>query len=70
MRKPRLFNGILTATLFGAGVMLGSTLNPPEVSAGIELGDWQTLSQDPDFRKAVIAVIDSCLVDNGMIYCD
>ena len=75
MFKRPLLTGILAAFLFCGGIFTGhahvaGAANAESISTTTPAADWEKLAQDPAFRAAVIAVINSCLVDNGVIYCD
>ncbi|MEE4661845.1 MAG: hypothetical protein V2J89_15355 [Halieaceae bacterium] len=75
MSTNSLLKTACAIALFGAGALLGTAaqLHADIPTAGLPDsldGSWQSLAQNPDFRAAVIAVIDSCLVDNGVIYCE
>ena len=60
----------LALALFTGGALFGGLYGP--VISPAQAGDtnWATVADDPEFRAAVIKVIDSCLVDNAMIYCN
>ncbi len=52
----------------GLGAGLGLSLVIPDARA--DKVEWETLAQNPEFRRAVVEVINSCLVDNSIIYCN
>lgn len=56
--------------IFAAGLLAGLVL--PAIAAPADVGDfnWQKISQQPEFRAAVIDVVNSCIADNGIIYCN
>lgn len=56
--------------LFLAGVAVGSVVAPQVAPARADSIDWNKVAEDPAFRAAVIKVVDSCLVENGFIYCN
>lgn len=60
----------LPIAFFSAGLLTGSLLQQlvPEAQAGTV--NWQETVQDPAFRAAVIDVINACIVDNGIIFCN
>ena len=62
---------ILSAlVIFLAGVWLGGAVAPSLSHAQSGEIDWSTVVNEPGFRAAVIDVINACLVDNGIIYCE
>lgn len=60
----------IALAIFGAGFaagQLGVELVSPAQADAVK---WQDIAEDPGFRAAVVEVINSCLVDNGIIYCN
>ncbi|MEM0954385.1 MAG: hypothetical protein AAGI24_09595 [Pseudomonadota bacterium] len=75
MTQTSLFKGIVAALLFCGGVLTGIAgqslaADTDSLTIATPVSNWETLAENPAFRTAVIAVINSCLVDNGVIYCD
>ena len=60
----------LIALAFLAGISAGAATNA--VIAQAKAGDsaWAEAANDPAFRKAVVEVINSCIVQNSIIYCE
>ncbi len=61
---------IVAALIFAAGLLvgLGIDLLVPEAQAS-EI-NWQQVAQDPEFRAAVVEVINACIVENSIIFCN
>ena len=57
-------------TLFLAGVLAGSILSQSIKPARADAVNWEIISREPGFREAVVDVINSCIVDNSIIYCN
>ena len=66
--QPRRVLSTLAIFCFGlvAGLALDSSV-APATAADMK---WSEIAKDPGFRAAVIEVIDACIVDNGIIYCN
>lgn len=58
------------AVIFTIGLASGLAFNYLAAPAQADEVEWETLASDPQFRRAVIEVINSCLVDNSIIYCN
>lgn len=63
-------NRFLPIAIFAAGLLAGSLLQQLVPEARAEAVNWQETVQDPAFRAAVIDVINACIVDNGIIFCN
>ena len=51
--------------------MLAGSLLVPVISPAVADDEkWKDIASDPGFRAAVIEVINSCIVDNSIIYCN
>lgn len=61
---------IAPVLVFTAGLLAGAALQHLAPAARADAVDWQQISQQPEFRAAVIEVINSCIVDNGIIFCN
>ena len=59
-----------TTAVFAAGIILGAALALGIPSAKADKVEWETLAANPEFRRAVVEVVNSCLVDNSIIYCN
>lgn len=62
-------NLLISTVIFLAGLAAGSAVTPLIQHAQAGEIDWTSAAQDPEFRNAVIEVINSCIVDNAIIYC-
>ena len=60
----------IALALFLSGAAVGSLVAPAIAPARADAIDWKAVAKDPAFRAAVVEVIDSCLVENGFIYCN
>jgi hypothetical protein len=60
----------LIAIAFAAGITLGAVGNT--LIAPANAGDvvWSDVAKDPAFRQAVAEVINACIVQNSIIYCE
>lgn len=58
------------AAAFLAGTLIGASLLPLRSSATESATNWQEVAKDPTFRAAVIEVLNGCIVDAGIIYCN
>lgn len=56
--------------LFGAGVFTGTALQALIPQAHADEIAWSDVVRDPEFRAAVIEVVNSCIVENSIIYCN
>ena len=61
---------LFTCAIFASGLLVGSQVAPLVAPAHAGEVNWSEVADDPGFRAAVIKVIDSCLVENAMIYCN
>ena len=66
--KTRKF--AIALALFSAGFLAGSVGVGLVSPARADVVKWQDIAKDPGFRSAVVEVINSCLVENGIIYCN
>ena len=60
----------LAAGLVFTGFIAGLASDKLIESAQAGEPDWQKISQQPEFRRAVAEVVASCIVDNSIIYCN
>jgi hypothetical protein len=58
------------AAAFLAGTLIGVSALPLRTSAQAAATDWEEVAKDPAFRAAVIEVLNGCIVDAGIIYCN
>ncbi len=56
--------------LFAAGMLAGALLVQTIAPAQADTVKWENIAEDPGFRTAVIEVINSCIVENSIIYCN
>jgi hypothetical protein len=56
--------------VFVAGLLVGAIITELVPKAQAAAVDWNAAAQDPAFRAAVIEVINECIVDNGIIFCN
>ena len=63
-------HSIFVAMGFTAGVIAGSTTASLISPARADPVDWETTAKEPAFRAAVVEVINSCIVENSIIYCN
>ena len=63
-------NLLFSCAIFASGLLVGSQVAPLVAPAYAGEMNWSEVADDPGFRTAVIKVIDSCLVENAMIYCN
>jgi hypothetical protein len=56
--------------MFALGLLAGLALDAAVAPAEASKLDWEAIAKEPPFRAAVIEVIDACIVDNGIIYCN
>lgn len=61
---------LFTLAVFAIGLLVGGQIAPLVNRAQAGDMNWSAVADDPAFRAAVIKVIDSCLVDNSIIYCN
>ena len=59
-----------TLIIFACGLLAGILLDAAIAPATAGEMKWEEIAKDPGFRAAVIEVIDACIVDNGIIYCN
>ena len=64
------FSRIAPFLIFAAGLLIGAALQQLVPAAQADALNWQKISQQPEFRAAVVEVINSCIVDNGIIFCN
>ncbi len=58
------------ALFFAAGLLAGAALQHFTPVAQADPVDWQEIAEQPAFRAAVIEVINSCIVENSIIFCN
>ena len=61
---------VIALALFSAGFLAGSAGVDLVSPARADAVKWQDVAEEPGFRAAVVEVINSCLVENGIIYCN
>lgn len=61
---------LIALALFSSGALVGSQFAPLVTPAQADEVKWAEVAQNPSFRAAVIEVINSCIVDNGIIFCN
>ena len=66
----KIRQSLFISLAFTAGIIAGSktamTISPAQAGTF----NWAKISEEPGFRAAVVEVINSCIVDNGIIYCN
>ncbi len=61
---------IIASLIFSAGLVVGLGIQQLVPEAQADTVDWRDVAQEPEFRDAVIEVINGCIVDNGIIFCN
>jgi hypothetical protein len=61
---------LIFLTIFSSGLLIGSQLAVLVAPAEAGQMQWAEVADDPEFRAAVIKVIDSCIVENAIIFCN
>ncbi|MDJ0879880.1 MAG: hypothetical protein QNI86_14775 [Halieaceae bacterium] len=61
---------IVPALIFAAGLLAGLGIDRLVPEAQASEVNWQQVAQDPEFRAAVVEVINACIVENGIIFCN
>jgi len=61
---------LLLPMVFAAGLLDDAIVTELVPQARAAAVDWKSAAQDPAFRAAVIEVINECIVDNGIIFCN
>ncbi len=61
---------LIHLTIFSAGLLIGAALTTLVEPAHADAVNWADIAEDPGFRAAVVDVINSCIVDNAIIYCN
>jgi hypothetical protein len=61
---------LLIATVFAAGIAAGGATATLISPARADTINWQEIAKEPGFRVAVVEIINSCIVENSIIYCN
>ena len=69
-RKRLMTGAIVALAIFSSGLLVGARAISPIAPARADEMKWSEVADDPEFRAAVIKVIDSCIVENAVIYCN
>ncbi len=61
---------LIHLAIFSTGLLIGAGLTTLVEPAHADAVNWADIADDPGFRAAVVEVINSCIVDNAIIYCN